>query len=254
MLVLRKSADRGTSTTDWLNAKFTFSFESYKSPLHTSFGPLRVLNEDVIAPKNGFSSHPHREYQIITYMISGEVTHADDMGNVDLVTRGDVQLISAGTGIYHSEHNRHRNLYAHALQIWIKPWKSNLVPSYQTKHFSDKDKLNALYPIIVPNRECFAGSKDVLTINQDAFFCACILENGKQVEHFIVDGRKVYIHIVDDGTSEAFLTLNMLNESIQATRGDGIFVTPNAMTTLSIKCQTDGDSAQKLEFVLFDMA
>ncbi|KAI9638685.1 putative Pirin domain protein [Dioszegia hungarica] len=146
----RPSETRGGADHGWLKTFHTFSFASYYDPKYESFGALRVINEDRVAPKTGFPTHPHREAEIFSYIISGELSHKDSMGNVETMKRGDVQMTSGGTGIAHSEYNDHKSKACHFLQIWALPNQSGLTPKYYARHFTDEQKKDKICEIVAP--------------------------------------------------------------------------------------------------------
>jgi hypothetical protein len=190
MLTIRKSEERGHANHGWLDSYHTFSFASYYDPQHMAFRSLRVINQDQIAGGKGFGTHPHRDMEIITYMLDGALEHKDSMGNGSVIRVGDVQRMSAGTGITHSEFNPSPTEMAHLLQIWIVPNQENVKPSYEQIFFSKEEKLNQLRLITSPD-----GRDRSVTIYQDAFIYASILEDGAEVTHTIKQNRYVWIQV-----------------------------------------------------------
>lgn len=191
MIALRRSQDRGHANHGWLDTYHTFSFAGYFDPNHVGFRTLRVINEDRVAPGRGFGTHPHRDMEIISYVIEGTLEHKDSMGNGSVIRPGDVQRMSAGTGITHSEFNGSRTQPVHFLQIWILPEKPGIEPSYEQKHFS-LDQKRGILRLIASND----GHDGSVTIHQDASVYATVLENGQNVRHSPLPGRHVWVHIV----------------------------------------------------------
>ncbi|CAJ0765900.1 18535_t:CDS:2, partial [Entrophospora sp. SA101] len=243
---LRKSGDRGHDNHGWLDTYHTFSFASYFDPKYQSFGSLRVINEDIVKPNTGFGAHPHREFEIFSYIISGELQHKDSMGNVEILKRGDIQFTTAGTGITHSEYNIHPSKSVHFLQIWVKPNQSHLKPAYYTKSFPDTVKLNNLTHTISPfndkvhNGDVDENSKNTIGIHSDFHMFASLLEPNKKVAHIIQkndiynftsngdvdknnndsssDIRTVYVHVTSTGGE---LKVNDDEDQLTLKPGDG---------------------------------
>jgi len=190
MLTIRKSEERGHANHGWLDSYHTFSFASYYDSQHMAFRSLRVINQDQVAGGKGFGTHPHRDMEIITYMLDGALEHKDSMGNGSVIRVGDVQRMSAGTGITHSEFNPSPTESAHLLQIWIVPNQENVKPSYEQIFFSREEKLNQLRLIASPD-----GRDRSVTIYQDAYIYASILEDGVEVTHTINQNRYVWIQV-----------------------------------------------------------
>jgi redox-sensitive bicupin YhaK (pirin superfamily) len=190
MITLRRSEERGHAEHGWLDSYHTFSFASYYDPHHMGFGALRVINEDRVQPGQGFGTHPHRDMEIISYVLSGALEHKDSMGTGSVIRPGDVQRMSAGTGVTHSEFNGSRSELVHFLQIWIVPEERNLRPSYEQKRFTDEDKRGKLR--LIASRDGRDGS---VTIHQDASLYATILGAGQEVRHRLAPGRSAWVHV-----------------------------------------------------------
>ena len=191
MLDIIRSESRGGADHGWLQAKHTFSFADYHDPARVRFGKLRVINEDRIAPGQGFGTHPHNDMEIITYVISGAIEHKDSMGNGTVIPAGDVQRMTAGTGVLHSEFNHSQDEELHLLQIWIFPEENGLEPGYEQTQFPREAKLNRL--CLIGSRD---GREDSVTIHQDVDLYASLLESGKQVTLDGVADRRVFIQVV----------------------------------------------------------
>ncbi len=190
MITLRKATERGHANHGWLDSNFSFSFAEYYDPAHMHYGALRVINDDRIAPGMGFGMHPHQDMEIITYVLSGGIAHKDSMGNGSVILPGNVQRMSAGTGLRHSEYNPSNDTETHLLQIWILPAQKGGAPSYEEKTFSDADKRGQLRLIASPTGE--AGS---VTILQDVKLYAGLFDGAEHAEMPILAGRKLYIHV-----------------------------------------------------------
>jgi len=191
MNTLRRSNERGHANHGWLDSYHSFSFADYFDPKHVAFGPLRVINEDRVDPDEGFGTHPHREMEIISYVLSGELAHKDSMGNGSVIRPGDVQRMSAGSGIRHSVFNPSSTERVHFLQIWIQPNVMGIEPSYEEKHFSDSEKQGRLKLIASPD-----GSEESVLIHQDAFVYVGRFDGDEQAELQLKPHRKSYLHIV----------------------------------------------------------
>jgi len=190
MITIRKSEERGHANHGWLDSYHTFSFASYYDPQHMEFRSLRVINQDKVAGGKGFCTHPHRDMEIITYMLDGALEHKDSMGNGSVIQVGDVQRMSAGTGVTHSEFNPSPTETAHLLQIWILPNQVNVKPSYEQISFDREEKLNQLRLIASPD-----GRDRSVTIYQDAYIFASILEDGAEVIHKVDQDRHVWLQV-----------------------------------------------------------
>lgn len=230
MITLRKSADRGAGNHGWLDSKFSFSFAEYRDPRHMGFGPLRVINEDRIAPAAGFPTHPHRDMEILTWVLSGAVAHRDSEGNQAVIRPGELQRMSAGTGIQHSEFNASATDPLHLLQIWILPAARGLKPGYEQTAFTDLD--GRLRLVAAPD-----GRDGAVTIHQDAELYAARLAEGQQVAFTPKPGRIQWVQIARGATA--------LNGQVLQ-QGDGAAV--DGETALTLRAE------QPAEILLFDMA
>ena len=191
MITLRKSSERGHADHGWLVSKHSFSFADYHDPAHMGFGNLRVINEDRIAPGSGFGTHGHRDMEIITYVLSGRLEHKDSIGTGSVIAPGDVQAMSAGRGVRHSEFNPSPVEPTHFLQIWIEPNVTGVEPRYQQTRFSDDAKRGRLRLIASPD-----GAEGSVSIYQDACVYAALITGDEAVSHALAPGRRAYVHIV----------------------------------------------------------
>ena len=191
MLTVRKSQDRGYADHGWLQSFHSFSFAGYYDPQHMGFGNLRVINEDRIAPGTGFGTHGHRDMEIISYVLSGELAHKDSMGNVKGIPPGDVQRMSAGTGVMHSEFNHAQGQTTHFLQIWIEPNVRGIAPSYEQTGFTAAEKRGALRLVASPD-----GAQGSVTIHADASLYAGLFDGAEMATLPLNAGRKGYVHVV----------------------------------------------------------
>ena len=231
MFDIIQSETRGAADHGWLRAKHTFSFADYYNPERVEFGSLRVINEDRIAPGKGFGTHPHRDMEIITYIIDGVIEHKDSMGNGTTITPGEVQRMTAGTGVLHSEFNHSQEQELHLLQIWIYPEKNGLEPGYEQTRFTREEKLNRLR--LVGSRDGRDGS---VTIHQDVNLYSSILEAGNEVTLDLADDRKVFVQVVHGDIA--------VNGQLLAA-GDGARI--EGEQTLQITARSEA------EFLVFDM-
>ena len=191
MLTLRKSQDRGYADHGWLKSYHSFSFAGYYDPAHMGWGNLRVINEDRVAPGAGFGKHGHRDMEIISYVLSGELAHRDSMGNVEAIPPGDVQRMSAGTGVQHSEFNHAEGQTTHFLQIWIEPNVTGIAPSYEQKTIPVAEKRGVLRLVASPD-----GAQGSVTIHADAKVYAGLFDGGERAELALDPARKGYVHLV----------------------------------------------------------
>jgi redox-sensitive bicupin YhaK (pirin superfamily) len=231
MIVLRKSGDRGHANYGWLDTYYTFSFNTYYDPKHIHFRDLRVINEDRVAPGSGFGTHPHDNMEILTYVLEGALQHKDSMGTGSVIRPGDVQRMSAGTGVTHSEFNASKSDPVHLLQIWIFPEREGIEPGYEQKPFPESEKLGRLR--LVASQDGRQGS---LTIHQNVDLYASILEKGGQASHKLEPGRHAWLQVARGG-----VTLN--GQELNA--GDGAAVSEE--TALQVRAQ------EKSEILLFDL-
>jgi redox-sensitive bicupin YhaK (pirin superfamily) len=191
MIILHKSEERGQTKIGWLDSKHSFSFGDYYDPKHMSFGPLRVINEDWIAGGGGFAPHGHRDMEIVTYLIDGALQHKDSIGGGGIIRPGEIQRMSAGRGIVHSEFNASRDETAHLLQIWIMPSKNGLEPSYEQKSIDPKSVRNRFARIAAPDPQ--AGE---VRLVQDAEIWAAKLDRDSEAEHALAEGRRAWVQVV----------------------------------------------------------
>lgn len=231
MIVTRRAADRGIVDHGWLIARHTFSFASYRDPRWDQFRALRVINEDTIAPGQGFGSHPHRDMEIITWVLEGALEHEDSTGTHGILRPGDAQVMSAGTGIVHSEVNASRDEPVHLLQTWILPARGGQQPSYRQQNFPMTARANQLCALASGD-----GQGDSLPIHQDAVVYVSNLESGRELIHPLGTGRGAWIQIARGA-------LALGDELLVA--GDGAGATEEA--TLTLRAEADA------EFLLFDL-
>jgi len=192
MLEIRKASERGHANHGWLDSWHSFSFADYHDPRHMGFGALRVINEDRVQPGMGFGTHGHRDMEIISYVLEGALAHKDSMGNGSTIVPGDVQRMSAGRGVMHSEFNHEAAGETHFLQIWIEPSVRGIDPGYEQKHFGPEDKRGRLRLVASPD-----GREGSVKIHQDAFVYATLLDGaGGRLVHRLTPGRRAYLHLV----------------------------------------------------------
>jgi redox-sensitive bicupin YhaK (pirin superfamily) len=233
MLTLRRAEERGRANFGWLDSRHSFSFGHYYDEKHMGFGPLRVINDDRVAPGGGFPTHPHGDMEIVSYVLEGAMAHKDSIGTGSVIRPGDVQRMSAGTGIRHSEFNASKTEPVHFLQIWIEPERKGLEPGYEQKTFPVEEKRGKLR--LVGSRDGRDGS---VIIHQDVNLYATLLDDGGSVSHQVAPGRSAWVQVAT-GTA----TLN----GEQLYPGDGVAVTEAG--TLSLV-----GTSQDAEILLFDMA
>ena len=191
MIRVRKATERGHANHGWLDTYHTFSFASYQDPAHTKFRSLRVMNEDVVEAGQGFGTHPHRDMEIVTYVLSGALEHKDSMGNGEVLRPGEFQRMSAGTGITHSEFNPSGDEPVHLYQIWLLPERNSIDPSYEQKKFAEEERRNRLR--LVASRDARDGS---LLIHQDARIYLSSLDEGSRIDHSLDRGRHAWLQVL----------------------------------------------------------
>jgi redox-sensitive bicupin YhaK (pirin superfamily) len=191
MITLRPAAERGHADHGWLDSWHSFSFAEYHDPRHVHWGPLRVINEDRVQPGRGFGTHGHRDMEIISYVISGALGHKDSMGNAASIVPGEVQRMSAGTGVTHSEYNHDAQGTTHFLQIWIIPDRMGVTPGYAQRSYTDEDKRGRLRLVVSPD-----GADDSVTIQQDARMYAGLFDGDERATLDLAEGRLGYVHVV----------------------------------------------------------
>jgi len=191
MIEVRTSSERGAANHGWLQSQHSFSFADYYDPRHMGFGPLRVINEDRVAPAGGFGTHGHRDMEILSYVLDGALEHRDSMGNGSVLRPGDVQVMSAGSGVRHSEFNGSQSEPVHFLQIWIEPSARGIAPGYEEKHFDADSKRGRLRLIASSD-----GRDGSVTIHQDAAVYAALLDGAESAQLALAPGRLAYVHVV----------------------------------------------------------
>ena len=231
MLTIRKSQDRGFADHGWLKSFHSFSFAGYFDPAHMGWGNLRVINEDRIAPGTGFGTHGHRDMEIISYVLEGNLAHKDSMGNVKGIPPGDVQRMSAGSGVMHSEFNHAPNDTTHFLQIWIEPNVTGIAPSYEQKTFAAQDKRGKLRLLASPD-----GSDGSVVIHADARMYGSLLDGNESARMALDPARKAYVHVVRG-------TVSANGEALSG--GDAVLLQGESQLTLS--------DAANAEVLVFDL-
>ena len=231
MLQIRHSEERGAANHGWLNSHHSFSFGSYHDPKHMGFGPLLVINEDRVTPGQGFGTHGHRDMEIISYVLDGALEHKDSMGTGSVLHYGDVQRMSAGSGVRHSEFNHSQTDGLHFLQIWIQPNVTGIAPSYEEKHFAPETKQGKLRLVASSD-----GRQGSVLIHQNASIYASIMKEGDALEHALDDGRTAYVHLI-----RGSLVVN--GTPLKA--GDALKLTQEAAVTLT--------QAEDAEVLVFDL-
>ncbi len=230
--ILRPAEERGHANHGWLDTRHSFSFADYLDPRHMGFRSLRVINDDVVRPGTGFATHGHRDMEIISYVVSGALAHADSTGGEGVIRCGDIQVMSAGTGIRHSEYNASHHEDVRFLQIWILPPRAGLAPSYRQCAIPEADKRNRLALLAGP-----PDSDPALPIHQDARTYASLLEAGERLVHPLAPGRGTWVQVVDGA---------VVANGVAMKRGDGLAVEDAAQVEIL--------AASDAEFLLFDLA
>ncbi|MBA3903132.1 MAG: quercetin 2,3-dioxygenase [Rhodocyclaceae bacterium] len=231
MIQIRKSTARGHANHGWLDTWHSFSFADYYDPAEMGWGALRVINEDFVQPGKGFGTHGHRDMEIITYILSGALEHKDSMGNGEVIRPGEVQRMSAGKGVLHSEFNPSPEEIVHLLQIWIEPAVKGVPPSYEQKFFAPEERRGRLRLIASRN-----GREGSVTIHQDAAVYVSLLASGEQTSHALAPGRRAYLHLAK---GQAKLNGNALQA------GDGAKIADEPALNIA----ADADA----ELLLFDL-
>ncbi|MGA8006927.1 MAG: pirin family protein [Burkholderiales bacterium] len=232
MFELRRATERGHANHGWLDSFHSFSFADYHDPRHMGFGSLRVINEDRIQPGTGFGTHSHRDMEIVSYVLEGALAHQDSMGNGSTIVPGDVQRMSAGTGVRHSEYNHEPSGVTHFLQIWIEPTARGIAPGYEQKHFDPTSKRGRLRLVASPD-----GRDGTVTIHQDAHMYAALLDGGERAAYALPKGRRAYVHV-----ARGSLTVN----GNELGAGDALKVSDVAEMVL--------ERGEQAEVLLFDLA
>jgi quercetin 2,3-dioxygenase len=232
MISIRKSNERGHADHGWLDTRFTFSFAEYYDPKHVHFRTLRVMNDDRVAGGGGFPVHPHQDMEIVTYVLEGALEHRDSMGNGSVIKPGDIQYMSAGTGVTHSEFNASETEQVHLYQIWMFPEKKGLKPTYDQKNFSDSEKRGKLRLIASPD-----GRDGSVKIRQDNELYATVLGEGESVKHALKPERHAYVQV-----ARGSVTLN----GQKLGEGDGAAISAEKSVEIS--------GVKDAEVLLFDLA
>ena len=231
MIKLRPSLERGHANHGWLDSFHTFSFADYHDPAHMGFRSLRVINEDRVAGGEGFGMHPHRDMEIVTLVLEGALAHKDSMGNASVIQPGEVQRMSAGTGVTHSEFNHSKTEPVHLFQVWILPSAKGLKPGYEQKAFALKDRKNKIQLVASSD-----GAQGSVTIHQDAQIYVCALDKGQKVSHMLKKGRGAWVQVK---SGQLNINGSVLNE------GDGAAIEDES--TLEFRAEQDTD------LLLFDL-
>ena len=235
MIILRRSADRGFADHGWLKSFHTFSFADYHDLAHMGFGNLRVINEDRITAGTGFGSHGHRDMEIVSYVLSGALAHQDSMGNGTAIVPGELQRMTAGSGVRHSEFNHAKDASTHFLQIWLLPAAANLAPGYEQKAFSDADKRGRLCLVAAPAEQ--AAREGAVTLHADAAIRAGLFDGDEAAELALSPSRRTWVHV-----ARGAITVN--GQGLQA--GDAMGLLDEPRLTLS--------AGQGAEVLVFDLA
>ncbi len=231
MLTLRKASDRGHADHGWLDSHHSFSFADYHDPAHMGFGALRVINEDRVQPGKGFGTHGHRDMEILSYVLEGELEHKDNMGNGSVIVPGDVQRMSAGRGVLHSEYNPSRTNPVHFLQIWIEPAQRGIDPGYEQTRVEPSQMRGRLRLIASPD-----GAQGSVTIHRNASVYAALIDGAETARHDLAPGRRAYVHV-----ARGSVRVN----GNELASGDAAKITGEAGVTL--------DGGRDAEVLLFDL-
>lgn len=241
MITIRPGNARGAAKLDWLDSRHTFSFGHYFDPPHMGFGTLRVINEDRVRPGGGFPTHAHQDMEIISYVLDGALEHKDSLGTGSIIRPGDVQRMTAGTGIRHSEFNHSQTRPVHFLQIWIIPERAGLEPGYEQRTYSEADKRNRLR--LIASRDGRDGS---VTVHQDADVFASLLEAGAGLVHPLRPGRRAWIQVARGAVGI---------DGVRLTAGDGAGIEdqPEIVLEADEGAQEGGTAEGSAEILLFDL-
>ena len=231
MIVHRKASERGNTRLNWLDGRHTFSFNRYYDPAWMGFRTLRVINDDIVAPRGGFGMHPHRDMEIVTWVLDGVLKHRDSTGSEGEIRPGEAQRMSAGTGIFHSEFNGSDSERVHLLQIWIEPQEEGMEPGYEQKRFPEAERANRLRLIASQD-----GREGSVTIGQDAAIYDTVLSPGAKVEHQLKSGRAAWVQVAKGGVQVNGLALD---------EGDGAAITSESAVQVS--------ATQPSEVLIFDL-
>ncbi|MBX3433163.1 MAG: pirin family protein [Pirellulales bacterium] len=234
MIQVRQARDRGHADHGWLKTYHTFSFATYQDPSHTRFRALRVMNEDFVAPGQGFGTHPHHDMEIVTYVLSGALEHRDSLGNGEVIRAGEFQRMSAGTGVTHSEFNPSATEPVHLYQIWLFPERKGIEPSYEQKRFPEEQRRNRWQLAASPD-----GAEDSLRIHQDARISLATLDPNREVRHALAVGRHAWLQVL-----RGRISLN----GVALAAGDGAAVSDEPELTVV------ADGADETEVMMFDLA
>ena len=232
MLTIRPSEARGHVEFGWLDTRHSFSFGHYHDPAHMGFRALRVINEDRVDPGAGFDPHPHRDMEILTYVLSGALEHQDSMGNGSVIRPGDVQRMTAGTGVVHSEQNASATEPVHLLQIWLLPARTGLAPGYEQKAFPEAERRGRLRPLASAD-----GREGSVTVHQDVTLYSALLGAGESVRHALDPGRHAWVQVARGAVS-------VNGETVRA--GDGVALSNERSLAL--------EASEDAELLLFDLA
>ena len=231
MISIRKKTERGATRLDWLDSRHTFSFGDYWDPAAQGFSVLRVINEDRVAPGAGFPTHPHRDMEIVTWVLSGALEHRDSLGNGSIIRPGDAQRMTAGTGVTHSEFNHSRSEPVHFLQIWLLPARAGLAPGYEQLNFAEAERRGRLRLIVSPN-----GADHSITIHQDARIHAALIEQDGAVERRLESGRRAWLQVARGAVSV---------NGVGMSEGDGAAIENESGLKIA--------ASQESEVLLFDL-
>lgn len=232
MITLRKAEDRGHANHGWLDTYHTFSFANYYDPKHMGFRALRVINEDYVSPTAGFGTHGHRDMEIITYVLEGALEHKDNIGNGSVIQPGEVQRMSAGTGILHSEFNHSENEAVHLLQIWLLPAQNGLSPSYEQRNFSPAKTPGKLHLVAAKD-----GREGAVTVHQDVDLYAAVLQKGDRLSHTLQPQRHAWVQV-----ARGAITLN----GLPLDTSDGAAISNETEVVI--------EATKEAEILLFDLA